>query len=267
MSEKVYQDVKCYAVSFYVSASVIIKGSHDLQPLQSYLPFSQNYETTRMLILGSTEQLTPDVIQLLEKNDQFLLEIRQLLQDDDLQKCREKIEQRLEDTNNDVPADIMLTLLQLYIESKDLKSYYKYRATEKIETFAGDFLTAMDACAYELEGDIEKANILFSGIAQTCTDYHVLENVHLLKEENRTAAIALSEIVMRNTIQVWRRGTYYRETLKKMPNDGMMRTRVLSILKYVGSIIAGMKQIWITMPKQISNLCDELQKTIADELA
>ena len=94
-----------------------------------------------------------------------------------------------------------------------------------------------------------------------------LGTIHLLKEENRTAAIALSEIVMRNTIQVWRRGTYYRETLKKMPNDGMMRTRVLSILKYVGSIIAGMKQIWITMPKQISNLCDELQKTIADELA
>ena len=35
----------------------------------------------------------------------------------------------------------------------------------------------MDACAYELEGDIEKAKILFSGIAQTCTDYHVLENI------------------------------------------------------------------------------------------
>lgn len=91
--------------------------------------------------------------------------------------------------------------------------------------------------------------------------------IHLLKEENKTAAIALSEMVMRNTMQVWQRGTYYRETLKKMPNDGMMRTRVLSILKYAGSIIAGMKQIWITMPKQISDLCDELQKTIVDELA
>lgn len=101
----------------------------------------------------------------------------QLLHDDDLQKCKEKIEHRLEDTNNDVPADITHTLLQLCIVSKDLKSYYKYRTTEKIEAFAGDFLTAMDACAYELEGDIEKANILFSGIAQTCTDYHVLENV------------------------------------------------------------------------------------------
>lgn len=71
MSEKRYQDVKCYAVSLYVSASVTIKGSHDLQPLQSYLPFSKDYETTRMLILGSTEQLTSEVIQLLEENDQF----------------------------------------------------------------------------------------------------------------------------------------------------------------------------------------------------
>lgn len=177
MSEKRYQDVKCYAVSLYVSASVTIKGSHDLQPLQSYLPFSKDYETTRMLILGSTEQLTSEVIQLLEENDQFLLEIRQLLHDDDLQKCKEKIEQRLEDTSYNAPADITLTLLQLCIVSKDLMSYYKYRATAKIEAFAGDSLTAMDACAYELEGDIEKAKILFSGIAQTCTDYHVLENI------------------------------------------------------------------------------------------
>ena len=114
-----------------------------------------------MLILGSTEQLTPEVIQLLEENDQFLLEIRQLLHDDDLQKCKEKIEQRLEDTSYNVPADITLTLLQLCIVSKDLMSYYKYRATAKIEAFAGDSLTAMDACAYELEGDIEKAKILF----------------------------------------------------------------------------------------------------------
>ena len=96
--------------------------------------------------------------------------------------------------------------------------------------------------------------------------YVYLGAIHLLKEENKTAAIAMSEMVMRNTMQIWRRGTYYRETLKKMPNDGMMRTRVLSIFKYACSIIAGMKQIWATMPKQISNLYDELQKIIADEL-
>ena len=177
MSEKAYKDVKCYAVSLYVSASVTIKGSHDLQPLQLYLPLSKDYETTRMLILGSTEQLTPDTVQLLEENDQFLLEIRQLLHNDDLQKCREKIEERLEDPDYSLPADTALTLLQLCIVSKDLESYHKYRNMEGIEAFAGDSLVAMDACACELEGDIEKAKLLFWNITQSCTDYHVLENV------------------------------------------------------------------------------------------
>lgn len=177
MSEKAYHDVKCYAISLYVSASVTIKGTHDLQPLHLYLPCSKDYETTRMLILGSTEQLTPDTIQLLEENDRFLLEVRQLLHNDDLQKCRERIEQRLENPSYSLSADTMLTLLQLCIVSKDIESYHKYRNMEGIEAFAGVSLVAMDACAYELEGDIEKAKFLFGDIAQTCTDYHVLENV------------------------------------------------------------------------------------------
>ena len=91
--------------------------------------------------------------------------------------------------------------------------------------------------------------------------------IHLLKEANKAAAIALSEIVMRNTMQIWRRGTYYRETLKKMPNDDVVQVRAFSILKYAGSIITGMRQIWTTMPKEISSLCDELQRIIADELS
>ena len=42
-----------------------------------------------------------------------------------------------------------------------------------------------------------------------------LGTIHLLKEENEAATIALSEIVLLNTMQIWRRDTYYRETLKK----------------------------------------------------
>lgn len=176
IDSKAYQDIKCYAISLYASASITIKGSHDLQPLKLYLPYAKDYETTRMLILGSEEPLTPDSIQLLDESDRFTLEIRQLLHDDKLQKCREKIEQRLEEPSYRLPADAMLTLLQLCINSKDLESYRKYRNIETIEVFAGDYLTAMDACAYELEGNIEKAKLIFSEIVQRCTDYHVLEN-------------------------------------------------------------------------------------------
>lgn len=176
MGEKVYQDARQYAVSLYVSASVITKGTHDLQPLEEYLTFSKDYDTTKMLILGSTENLAPDIIQLLKKDDQFLLEIRQLLRNNDLPKCREKIEQRLNDPDYEDSADTILTLLKVCIASEDLKTYRRYRNSVGIEEVAGDFLTAMDACAYEIEGDIEKAKIIFDKLILSCMDYDILEN-------------------------------------------------------------------------------------------
>jgi len=121
----------------YASASSIIKGSHDLKPLKSYLPFSKDYETTRNLILGSEEMLTPDVVRLLDKNDQFTLEIRKLLHENGLQKCREIIEHRLEYPDCSLPDDAMFTLLQLCIASEDLKSYHKYRDQAGVQAFAG----------------------------------------------------------------------------------------------------------------------------------
>lgn len=176
IDNRAYTDVKRYAINLYVSVSAILKREHDLQPLQSYLPFAQDYETARMLILGSTETLTPDVIQRLSREDQFLLEIRQLIRDDNLQACKEKIEQCLELPDDTTPAEITLTLLQLCIVLKDLKSYRKYRSSEKIQQLGGDILTALDACAFELEGDIERARAYFGDLAQTCLNYHVLEN-------------------------------------------------------------------------------------------
>jgi len=177
IENRIYDDVKRYSISLYVSASAILKGTHDLQPLQLYLPFAQDYETMRMLILGSKEVLSLDVIKHLNGDDQFFLEIRQLIRDDNLQKCREKIEQRLENPDNIIPAETVFTLLQLCIILEDSKSYRKYRSNEQIQQLDGDILTALDACAYELEGNLGKATMLFETLAQTSTDYHVLENV------------------------------------------------------------------------------------------
>lgn len=177
VDKRAYQDIKSYTISLYVSVSSIIKGSHDLQPLRLCLPFANDYETTRMLLLGSQEPLTPEMVQLLDENDQFLLDVRQLLQSDNPQKCRGMIEKRLEDPSYSLDPDIMLILLQLCIASNDVQAYRKYRNQDGIEEYAGYLLTAMDACAYELEGETENAKRLFSEVAQTCTDYHVLENV------------------------------------------------------------------------------------------
>lgn len=93
-----------------------------------------------------------------------------------------------------------------------------------------------------------------------------LGTICLLKKEDESAAITLSELILLNAMKVWRRGTYYRETLKKMPYDSMTRARETSIFKYVISIIAGMKQIWLVMPKRIDDLCNELREAITGEL-
>lgn len=91
--------------------------------------------------------------------------------------------------------------------------------------------------------------------------------VNMLKEENEAAAIALSRIILTNAMQVWRRGTYYREICKAGYNDEIKKNRALSIFKYTTSIIVGIEQIWGNLPEQIVSLCDELREVIADEFA
>lgn len=88
----------------------------------------------------------------------------------------------------------------------------------------------------------------------------------MLREENRSAAEALSEAILQNGKKIWQRGIYYRENLKRYPNDIDFQNRVASILKYASTIIVGIEQIWMPMPEKLGTLRDELQKIIMDEL-
>ena len=90
--------------------------------------------------------------------------------------------------------------------------------------------------------------------------------INMLREENDSAAEALSEIIIHNGKKIWKRGTYYRENLKRFPNDKDSPIRAASIFKYVNTIIAGIGQIWTPMPEKLGALRDELQETVMDEL-
>ena len=90
--------------------------------------------------------------------------------------------------------------------------------------------------------------------------------IRMLREENRSAAEALSEAILQNGKTIWQRGIYYREYLKRYPDDIDFQTRADSILKYTSTIISGIEQIWMPMPEKLGTLRDELQKNIMDEL-
>lgn len=173
---KSYREVKCQTVRLYVATSSVIKGTHDLKPIEAYLPFVQDYEAIRILILGSEEPLSPDVIARLNKNDQFFLHIRQLFEEGKLQVCREEVERNLASSDCALTSPVVHMLLQLCLIAKEPQAYRKYRNLWDQHFSSERFLVAMDACACELEGDLVSAKSLFDSAIRDCSDYHILEN-------------------------------------------------------------------------------------------
>lgn len=185
LDDKTYQDLKYQAVRLYVGASYALMGTHDLKPLDSYLSlFTEDYETTRILIMGSEENLAPEKISRLREGDRFVLHIRQLLHEKEPKKCKVEIEEYLACHGQPVEPSIIDTLLQLCIMTEDIKSYRKYRELGNEEAFAGGVLDALDACASEIEGNVEKAKVMFDAVAQAHTDYHILENAFRFYKRN-----------------------------------------------------------------------------------
>ncbi len=171
-----YLTIKEKAVSLYVSACTLIGIRHNLSPLKVYLELSRDYEIIRELILGSDEELTENIISLLDKEDQQFLHFRTLLDSDDLTRCKDEIIELIDNSSENISAPLFHVLLQVCLISKEPGEYWKYKEMAVSAGVNGAPISAMDACAYELEGNIEQAKCLFDNVAATSNQYHVLEN-------------------------------------------------------------------------------------------
>lgn len=70
-----------------------------------------------------------------------------------------------------------------------------------------------------------------------------LQAINTLKSMHGDAAISLAKVVLDDTIRVWRRGTYYRESAQNY-NDSNAFERSAKIFKYVREILVGIKKIF-----------------------
>lgn len=185
LEEKSFQDLKYQAVRLYAGTSYALMGTHDLKPVDSYLPlFTEDYETTRLLIMGSEECLTSEIIDHLHEDDRFVLRVRQLLHEQEPDTCKAEIEAYLACHGQVAEPSVIDTLLQLCIMTEDVESYRKYRELGNDGAFAGGVLDALDACACEIEGNVEKAKAMFDAVAQAHTDYPILENTFRFYKRN-----------------------------------------------------------------------------------
>lgn len=176
--------VKKLALSLYVSSCGLLGISHKLTPVKTYLCLAEEYETTRALLLGSDDKLTNDEISLLDDKDQLLINIRSLLDAKSYSKIENEIVNLINANSKSLSSPVFYILLQIYIISKQPAKYWQYRDIAIAQGVFGTPINIMDACVYELEGNISKSKIICDDIANTSNYYPILENVLRFYERN-----------------------------------------------------------------------------------
>ena len=164
INERTAFEIKRRTLSMYLSASIVLKGSHDLRSLEKYLPYVEDEETFRMLILGSTEKASDELISRLDMDDRLFYKVRELADKQEYKAGREIIEAALEEPGIVLPNAVSSLLLQICLAEQDIEAYKKYRHSERLELPSGEYLATMDAVEKELEGNIVAAKDSFDQV-------------------------------------------------------------------------------------------------------
>ncbi len=179
-----YTAVKRVMVKLYAAVCSALKIPHNLSPLEKYLCLADDYESLRLLILGSPEELTEDVIAMLKEDDAIFVRARQLLDKNCLSECYDLIIEQMAQPGYVLSISLTYMLLQLCIKLRDCESYWKYRSTLDLDGIGEPLIKELDAVAHELDNQLELAKKLFDDIVDTSNDYHILENAILFYLRN-----------------------------------------------------------------------------------
>lgn len=185
INERAGFEIKRRTLGMYLCAVTVLGGSHDLRPLENYLPYVEDKESLRMLILGSKENVPDALISQLDMDDQLFYEARKLAERQDFKAGREKIEVVLEIPGTVLSSAVSSLLLQICLAEQNIGAFKKYRYSESLDLPEGDYLAAMDAAEKELEGDIETAKDGFDQVADSAADYSILRNVLRFYKRNK----------------------------------------------------------------------------------
>lgn len=176
--------VKRVMVKLYATVCCALKIPHNLSPLEKYLCLADDYETLRLLILGSPDELTEDVIGRLKEDDAIFVRARQLIDKNCLSECYDLIIEQMAQPGFVLSISLTYMLLQLCIKLRDCESYWKYRSTLDLDGIGEPLIKELDAVAHELGNELEQAKKLFDDIVGTSNDYHILENAILFYLRN-----------------------------------------------------------------------------------
>lgn len=212
-----FADIRRRAVSLYVSACSSLGKRHDLSPVNDYIYEGQDYEQLRGLLLGSSEKLTESQLSLLSSDDRLFFTVRDMMERNDAEACRKYIAELVDKEEQRIPATVFHILLQVCLITESSDCYWKYRKEAVSYGICGDLLDSMDACAYELEGDIPHAKDIFDRISVSSADDNILENTlrfflrNKFKNDAKALFVRMHEMIISSSMYMKDVEPFYRE--------------------------------------------------------
>ena len=212
-----YDDVRKRAITLYTSACAAIGKKHELSPLAEYIYEGQEYEDLRSILLGASETLSDHQISLLAPEDRLFCTVRGLMESGSREACKEYISGLTNEGSQNLPAPVFHALLQICLITESSADYWKFRTRASDYAISGELLESMDACAFELDGDISKAKSIFDKIAASSVDDNILENTLRFYFRNncineiRSLLLRMHELIVSNSMYITNADSLYRE--------------------------------------------------------
>ena len=172
-----FEAIKNQAVSLYVTACASLGIPHKLSPLQDYLNDGQEYEVQRCLLLGSSEKLCAEQIELLHPDDKLFYQSQLLLDENKDAECFQNLMELADKRDPAISPSTFHLLLQLCVKTKNLDDYWKYRNRAPEYGVTGELLLQLDAYAYEEEGELKESKSIFDRLAESSQDDNIIENI------------------------------------------------------------------------------------------
>lgn len=215
-----FEDIRKRAIALYVSACSSLGRKHELSPISDYLYEGMDYEQLRGLLLGSSENLSESQLSLLSPPDRLFVVVRDMLTQNDHEVCRDYIAELVDKDHQEIPASVYHVLLQVCLITNSSSLYWKYRNSATNYGLTGDLLESMDACAYELDGNIAQAKEIFNRLATCSVDDNILENTlrfflrNKFSNEASTLFLRMHKLIVSDSMYVKDVDPFYREATK-----------------------------------------------------
>lgn len=220
-----FENVRKRAVAIYISACSAIGKKHGLSPINGYIYEGQDYEELRGLLLGASEKATEEQLSLLSPDDRLFFDVRELMEQNDAETCRNYIAGIVDKKEQKISPSVYHILLQVCLITEDSNSYWKYRRGAADYGIVGELLDSMDACAYEIGGEVVRAKEIFDRLASSSKDDCILENVlrfFLRNEYTHEARMLFShihEMIVSKSIYMKNVEAFYREAARFFIED------------------------------------------------